>query len=187
MVGTLTDRIKGVRDRALLILGFACAFRRSELVSLNLEDLNFTADGLEVTLRSSKTDQERAGVKIGVPYGGHPGSCPVRSVQAWLRASGIVTGPMFRPIDRHGNVSSQRLSPEAVATVVKVHAGSAGLDPRRYAGHSLRAGLITAAVRAGKSEALVMRQCRHKSVSVFRTYVRDADLFRENAAAGIGL
>jgi site-specific recombinase XerD len=187
MAEAIPCSLKGVRDRALLVLGFAGAFRRSELVALDAADLNFTGDGLEVGLRSSKTDQEGRGAKIGVPYGGHPGSCPVRCVQAWLKVAGIVEGPIFRPVDRHGNISSQRLTPRAVANVVKACAELAGLDPRKYSGHSLRAGLITSAVRAGKSEALVMRQSRHKSIAVFRTYVRDTDLFRENAAAGLGL
>jgi site-specific recombinase XerD len=187
IVSALPNGVKCIRDRAILVLGFAGAFRRSELVALDVHDLNFTNDGLEVTLRISKTDQEGQGAKVGVPYGGHPASCPVRSIQAWLKASGIVEGPVFRAVDRHGNVASQRLSPKTVAIIVKRYAKSAGLDARQYSGHSLRAGLITSAVRAGKSEALVMRQSRHRSIGVFRTYVRDADLFRENAAAGIGL
>jgi site-specific recombinase XerD len=183
----LPDGIKGLRDHAVLVLGFACAFRRSELVSLDVADLKLTAHGLEVILRSSKTDQERQGTTIGVPFGAHPSSCPVRAVQAWLRAARISEGPVFRPVDRHGNVSARRLGAKAVASLIKEHARSVGLDPDQYAGHSLRAGLLTSAMRLGKPEAVVMRQSRHKSVSVFRGYIRDADLFAQNAAAGIGL
>lgn len=187
MVTGLPEGLKGIRDRALLVLGFAGAFRRSELVALDVGDLSFTTDGLEVRLRGSKTDQERAGVTIGVPYGGHPKSCPVRAVQAWLGAAAIVDGPVFRRVDRHGRISPSRLGSKAVAGVVKACAELTGLDPGIYGGHSLRSGLITTAIKVGKSEHLVMRQSRHKSIAVFRTYVRDVDLFSENAAAGIGL
>jgi site-specific recombinase XerD len=178
---------KGTRDRALLSLGFAGAFRRSELVDLDIAELDFTSEGLEVTLRKSKTDQEGAGTKVGIPYGGHPQSCPVRLTRAWLDAAGLTEGPLFRPVSRHGKASSRRLSGKAVASVVQQLASRIGLDPTKLGAHSLRAGLATTAIRAGKQESTVMRQTRHKSVAVFRGYVRHADLFRENAAAGIGL
>jgi site-specific recombinase XerD len=187
MLMGLPDGMKGLRDRAVLVLGFACAFRRAELVALGVADLKLTAQGLEVILRSSKTDQEHRGTSIGVPFGTDPSSCPVRAVQAWLRAARISEGPVFRPVDRHGNVAARRLGAKAVASLIKEHARSVGLDPDQYGGHSLRAGLITSAMKLGKPEAVVMRQSRHKSVSVFRSYIRDADLFAQNAAAGIGL
>lgn len=179
--------IKGARDRALMVLGFAGAFRRSELVALDVSDLAFTGEGLEITLRRSKADQEGAGAKIGIPYGSYPQTCPVRVTKAWLDAACIGEGPLFRPVNRHGQVAIRRLSGKAVASVLKVLAANIGLDPTKLGAHSLRAGLVTSAIRSGKQERLVMRQTRHKSVAVFRGYVRDADLFSENAAAGIGL
>lgn len=187
MLATLPDSLLGIRDRALLLLGFAGAFRRSELVGLNVEDLQFTRGGLVITIRRSKTDQEGQGQKIGIPFGVHEETCPVRAVQAWLEASGIKEGPLFRSINRHGHMSEKRLSDRAVALVVKRTAAAAGLDPSRYAGHSLRAGLATAAAAAGAEERVIMKQTRHRSVQMVRRYIRDGSLFRQNAAAMVGL
>jgi site-specific recombinase XerD len=187
ILDVLSDCTKGLRDRAVLVLGFACACRRAELVSLDVADLKLTALGLEVTLRTSKTDQERQGASIGVPFGADRSTCPVRAVQAWLKAAHITEGPVFRPVDRHGHISARRLSAKAVASLIKKSARLIGLNPDQYGGHSLRAGFITSAMMLGKSEATVMKQSRHKSVSVFRSYIRHTDLFAQNAAAGIGL
>lgn len=187
MVATLDDRLISVRDRALLLVGFAGAFRRSELVALDVDDLADTADGLVVTVRRSKTDQEGAGETIGVPYGSDPSTCPVRAYRAWLEAAGITAGPVFRPVDRHSHMADRRLGDRAVAEVVKRCAAAAGLDPAQYAGHSLRAGLITAAAEAGVAERDIMRQSRHKSVPVMRRYIRGATVWQANAAAAVGL
>lgn len=180
------DRI-GLRDRALLVLGFAGGFRRSEIVSLDAADLDFRAEGLVVTLRRSKTDQEGAGRVVALPYGSNPGTCPVRAVRAWLDAAQVAEGPVFRAVDRHDNVSPERLSDRSVANIVKAAAALAGLDAAAYSGHSLRAGLATAAAKAGKSERTIMKQTGHKSERMVRRYIRDASLFDENAAGGIGL
>src|SRR5690606_8942616 len=110
MVAMLGDGLIGTRDRALLLIGFAGAFRRSELVALDVEDVEETADGLVIFLRRSKTDQEGKGRKIGIPYGSDPATCPVRALRAWLEASGITAGPIFRPINRHGHMANRRLS-----------------------------------------------------------------------------
>lgn len=187
MLRQLPDRLLGARDRALLLIGFAGAFRRAELVALTVEDCAFTTDGLIVTLRRSKTDQDGEGRKIGIPYGSNPETCPLRSLRAWLEAAAITTGALFRPIDRHGRLAVRGMSPGAVALVVKRHAIAAGLDGCRYAGHSLRAGLATSAAAAGVSERAIMNQTGHRSAAMVRRYIRDGSLFRENAAAGIGL
>jgi integrase len=187
MVGTLSDRLLAKRDRALLVVGFAGAFRRSELVGLNCEDVEFTPDGLVVTLRRSKTDQDGQGRKVGLPYGSHPETCPVRALRAWIDASGIEAGPLFRHINRHDDIQPGRLSGTAVALIVKRHAGAAGLDAAKVAGHSLRAGLATSAAIAGASERSIMAQTGHRSANMVRRYIRDASLFRENAAAVVGL
>jgi integrase len=131
IVQALPDNRLGARDRALLLLGFAGAFRRSELVSLDVDAIAFTADGLEVTLKRSKTDQEGAGRKIGVRFASTPETCPVRSLRAWLDGAGIVSGPVFREVTRHGHVSEARLSDRTVARVVKRSAERAGLDASR--------------------------------------------------------
>lgn len=188
LVEATGEGLKGARDRALVILGFAGGLRRSELVGLNVEDLTFAEEGLEIMIRRSKTDQNGAGVRLGIPFGGHPATCPVRTVKTWVTNGQRERGPLFLPVNRHGGLGKKRLSPKAVASVLKSLAATVGMDPQTIGGHSLRSGLVTSAIRAGKSERLVMAQTRHRSVAVFRGYIRAAeDLFQENAAAGIGL
>jgi len=140
MVDHLPPTLRGQRDRALLLLGFAGAFRRSELVSLDVGDLAWNEDGLTARLRRSKTDQEGAGRTVGIPYGSKPATCPVRAVRAWLAAAEITDGPLFRGVDPHNNLRRTRLSDKTVARVVKAAAEAAGFDPMHYASHSLRAG-----------------------------------------------
>ena len=188
MVETLSPTsLLGVRDRALLLVGFAGAFRRSELVSLDVADVTFGRDGLIVQLRRSKTDQEGEGRKVGLPFGSNPLTCPVRSLRAWLESAAIARGPIFRPVDRHGNIAVTRLTDQSVALIVKRCAKAAGLDWERYAGHSLRSGLATAAAMADVSERAIMAQTGHKSLPMVRRYIRDGSLFRSNAAAAVGL
>ena len=198
MIAAQPDTLAGLRNRALLLLGFAGALRRSELVGLDVEDLDFTSAGLVVTLRRSKTDQDGDGRKLGVPYGGRLETCPVRTSQSWLSAAAITTGPMFREItkadrilnpytDKKGRQRGVRLGDKAVALIVKRAAQEAGLDPTRYAGHSLRAGLATSAAAAGASERAIMATTGHRSVQMVRRYIRSGELFRENAAATVGL
>jgi site-specific recombinase XerD len=187
MVAMTDAGLIGVRDRAMILLGFAGAFRRSELVGLDIEDCMFGKDGLTVTLRRSKTDQDGQGRKIGIPYGSNPDTCPVRTVQAWIVESGIAVGPLFRSITRHGKLRPGRLSGIDVARVVKKLAVRAGLDAAKYAGHSLRAGHATTAAIAGASERSIMAQTGHRSVQMVRRYIRDGSLFRENSAGKLGL
>jgi site-specific recombinase XerD len=195
---TLTDDIRamvdatdagliGARDRALVLLGFAGAFRRSELVGLDITDCAFGKDGLTVTLRRSKTDQDGAGRKIGIPYGSNPETCPVRTIQAWIEQAALSEGALFRSINRHGQVQAGRLSGIDVARVVKKLALRAGLDATAYAGHSLRAGHATSAAIAGASERSIMNQTGHRSVQMVRRYIRDCSLFRDNSAGKLGL
>ena len=193
--------LAGARDRALLLIDFAGCFRRSEVVSLDVADVAWGPDGLVITLRRSKTDQEAAGGIRGIPYGAHPETCPVRALDAWLKAAAIAEGPLFRPITRYGSVLPQRLTPQSVALVIKRAVGAARaaaleagntwlaqtLDPRYYAGHSLRAGFITSAAAAGVSESDIMRQSGHARGDTLRKYIRHATVFRQNAAAKVGL
>jgi site-specific recombinase XerD len=187
MVDATDAGIIGLRDRALVLLGFAGAFRRSELVALDVADCAFGKDGLTVTLRRSKTDQEGAGRKVGIPYGANPETCPVRTMQAWMEQATIAGGPLFRSINRHGQVQAPRLCGIDVARIVKKLAQRAGLDPAKYAGHSLRAGHATSAAIAGASERSIQNQTGHKSVQMLRRYIRDGSLFRENSAGKLGL
>jgi site-specific recombinase XerD len=229
--GLEEGKLLSVRDQALLLLGFAGAMRRSELVGLDVGDVVETNEGLVVNIRKSKTDQEGAGRKIGIPYGSHPQTCPVRAVRAWKEAMRIAqetaqereletvaapadattsdngplynkvqkgpesaepsgASPLFRAVDRHGNVSSRRLCDRTVARVVKRALLAAGRHPEQvalFAGHSLRAGLATQAAMSGASERSIQDQTGHKSLVILRRYIRGGSLFRENAAAKIGL
>jgi site-specific recombinase XerD len=184
--GLGTD-LGGCRDRALLLLGFAGALRRSELVGLDVADITEGSDGLTVHLRRSKTDQEGAGRTMGVPFGSNPITCPVRAWRAWLELSGITEGAAFRSVDRHGHIGPTRLSGQAVALVLKRHAGRAGLEPGELAGHSLRAGLATSAAAPGVPERVIALQTGHKGTAMLRRYIREGSLFRENAASAVGL
>jgi site-specific recombinase XerD len=181
-----TDRPDGRRDRALLLLGFAGGFRRSELVALDLADLEETADGLRVRIRRG-TDPPGSGREVGIPYGRHPETCPVRAVRAWREAAGITAGPLFRAVTRGGRVAGHQLSDRSVARIVQRAAARAGLDPSRYAGHSLRSGLATAAAAGGASERAIMAQTGHRSLPAVRRSGGGGSLFTENAAAYVGL
>jgi integrase len=156
-------------------------------VALDIEDCAFGKDGLTVTLRRSKTDQQGAGRKVGIPYGSNPETCPVRTALGWIELAAVLSGPLFRSISRHGQTRPGRLSPIDVARVVKKLAERAGLDPAKYAGHSLRAGHATSAAIAGASERSIMNQTGHRSVQMVRRYIRDGSLFRENSAGKLGL
>jgi site-specific recombinase XerD len=184
MLATIGDCPRGRRDRALLLLGFAMGARRSELVALDVADLAFEARGVAVTIRKSKTDQAGAGRVVAVPMGKDAATCPVRALRSWLASAEITTGPIFRGVDRHGNVATTRLSDKAVALVVKDYAGRAGLDVERLAGHSLRAGLVTSAAMAGVDVATIQRTTGHASAAMVKRYTRIADAWAGGSAAG---
>jgi integrase len=184
-LAALPATIHGARDRALLLLGWAGAFRRSALVALDVPDLVVDAEGLAVTIRRDKTDQEGRGRTIAIPFSSSSEVCPVRSVRAWLDAAGVSEGPIFRAVNRHGRVGAARLSDRAVALVVQRAATSIGLDAATFAGHSLRAGFATSAARAGKADRDIMRQTGHRSRAMLDRYVRAAQLWIDNPAAGL--
>lgn len=185
MVAALPDTMIGKRDAALLLVGFAGAFRRSELAALTRADVRTTENGLEVFLRRSKTDQEGAGRTVALPYAGTPSLCPVRRLQAWLDVSGITEGPLFRYVNRHGAVGPAALSGQAVSEAIRRAARRAGLDAEAFSGHSLRAGFVTQAMLARKADRDIMKQTGHKSLSMLLRYDRRADMWRDNAAAGL--
>jgi site-specific recombinase XerD len=184
LLAHLPKNLLGIRDRAVLLVGFAGAFRRSELVALDIRDLDFSAEGLKVLIRRSKTDQEGEGQRIGIAHG--TSLCPIKALQTWLDAAGITEGAVFRSVDRHGNVRG-RLRDRAVALVVKRYCAAAGMDSRKYAGHSLRAGLVTQAAVNNVPERVIMAQTRHKSSDMLRRYIREVSMFRDNASARVGL
>lgn len=179
MVQGLTG-MKGARDKALLLTGFAGAFRRSELVSLQVEDVRFVHEGTVIRLRRGKTDQNGLGRDVAIPYvkGRH---CPVRALQAWLTRSGIVTGALFRRINRYDHVMAQGLTPQSVALIIKQRAAVIGLDPTIYSGHSLRAGLVTEATSSGVISWKIRQQTGHKSDAMLQRYIRDSQQFVDHA------
>lgn len=178
-----------VRDRALLLLGFAGSFRRDELSALKASDLEFfEGQGLVVLLRRSKTDVGGEGEAVGIPYGKHEDTCPVTNLERWLSFSGRSgEETLFCQIDRHGNIKMGGLSGDGINGVVKKRVQEAGLDPNKYSGHSLRAGLPTSASEARIGMEAWMPHTRHKSVSVAMRYARRGTLFTNNPAAQVGL
>jgi len=179
--------VAGKRNRALLLIGFAGAFRRSEIVSFDRADVQFSREGVSLVLRHAKTDQEGQGQVVAIPYGMHAATCPVKALQAWLKAASITEGPIFRAVTARGRVAATRLSDRSVANIVKRAALAAGLEPALYSGHSLRAGLATQAAASGVEERDIMRQTRHKSVTIARRYIRQGTRWQNNAAGKVGL
>lgn len=186
LLRTLGTDLPDLRDRALLTIGFWGAYRRSELVSLQVEDITHVPrEGLLATLRRSKTDQAGEGFSKGIPYTKDPAFCPVRALDAWLAAANITEGPIFHAIDQHGHVSPRALCDRSVALIVKRTAVRAGIEPAHLAGHSLRAGFATTAALADRGLDAIMRQTGHTCERVARGYIRNANVFKGNAAAGL--
>lgn len=175
---------KDARDRALLLIGFAGGFRRSELIGLDVSDLEQVREGVLLTLRRSKTDQQSTGRKIGIPYG-RTRHCPVNAIQKWMEAGVVQEGPIFRSVSRHGAVSESRLSPEAVSLIVKRRVCAVGIRSDDYSGHSLRAGFATSAVQAGVATWKIRAQTGHASDAMLMRYVRRGELFSDNAVGAL--
>lgn len=176
------DALQGKRDRALLLLGFAGAFRRSELVGIKVEDLTFNDKGVDVFLGRSKTDQEAKGQSVAILNG--KALLPVQRLQEWLAASGIAEGPVFRSMSRGDRVLPDALTAQSVALIVKKYADAAGLDVAKLSGHSLRAGFITSAADNRASISRIMEVSRHRDPRSVETYVRRADRYNDHAGDG---
>ena len=186
------DTLTGKRDRALLALGFAGAFRRSELVALDVEDLREDPEGLRVMVRRSKVDQEGRGFEKAIPTGRYVQ--PVRLVREWLEAAGITEGPVFRPVSRSGKVrgncaqlcaaASPRLTDRSVANILKAYCTAAGLDASTFGAHSLRAGYITTAAERGADLARIMDQSGHRDPRTVVGYIRRANAFKSHSGSG---
>jgi integrase len=184
VLDAMRDGLKDIRDRALLLIGFAAALRRSELVALDVADIEHVRRGIVIYLRHSKTDPDGEGQKIAIPFG-RSRWCPVAAFDIWLTASSIAEGAIFRPVDRHGRVHNARLSAEAVSLVVRERLAAAGFNPTHYSGHSLRAGLATGAAQAGVPTWRIRQQTRHASEAMLSRYIRDGELFTDNAAGAL--
>lgn len=170
----------GLRDKALLLIGFAGAFRRSELVAIQVEDIRFVPEGVVIHLRRGKTDQNGLGRNVAIPFvkGRH---CPVRALKAWLKKSGIESGTLFRRFNRYEQIMQQGLTAQSVALIIKQRVAEIGLSPEQYSGHSLRAGLVTSAAKAGVSSWKIRQQTGHKSDLMLQRYIRDSQLFVDHA------
>jgi len=181
------ESVQDLQDYALLLLGFAFAGRASDLVSLDVSDLEFTDRGLLVHLRGSKTDQEKAGEVIAVPTGQHQETDPILAVRRWLSLSALTAGPVWRGVNRWGNLSSERLSTRGVTRAIRRAVARTKMDPEHLSSHSLRAGFATSAAAAGASERSIAAQTRHRSMATLRRYIRLATAFDENAVSKVGL
>jgi len=175
------EKIKKLRDRSIILIGFSGGFRRNEIVSLNYEDLDFVKEGLKITLRRSKTDQFGEGSLKGLPYFDSPEYCPVVSIQNWLNLSEINSGPLFRRFTKGSKLSEKRLTDQTVALLIKEYLELTGIDSKNYSGHSLRSGFATSAAEAGAEERSIMAMTGHKSTEMVRRYIKEANLFKNNA------
>ena len=187
IVAARRENLLGLRDAALVLVGFAGGFRRSELAVIYIYDLKFSTDGVVVTVRKSKTDQEGAGREVGLPFGASQDTCPVRALRQWLDRAGIREGPVFRSVGRYGHVSRRGLHKDSIGKLLKRAAARAGMNVDPLGGHSLRAGCVTQAAMNGVREFVIMRQTGHKTVATLRRYIRSGEIFRENAVAGLGI
>ena len=169
------------RDRTIVLIGFSGGFRRNEIVSLNYDDIEFVSEGLKIILRKSKTDQYGEGSMKGLPYFDNPVYCPVISLQNWLKISKINSGPLFRRFSKGSKLTEKRLTDQTVALIIKKYLQLAGIDSKNYSGHSLRSGFATSAAESGAEERTIMAMTGHKSTEMVRRYIREANLFKNNA------
>jgi len=173
-----TNDIAGIRDKALLLTGFMGAFRRSELVGIDIEDLTFTNEGVIILLAKSKGDQEGQGQYVAIPYSTSPMLCAVVALKCWLDFSQLRSGPLFRPLNKHKQLRKQRLTNQSVALIVKKYIGLAGLNAADFSGHSLRRGFATSAAQHDVDERSIMQQTRHKSEKMVRRYIEQGNMFK---------
>jgi len=179
--------IKKIRDRSIILVGFSGGFRRNEIVSLDYDDLDFVSEGLKVSLKKSKTDQFGEGFLKGLPYFKNPKYCPVVSIQKWINISKINSGPLFRRFSKGSKLSENRLTDQTVALLIKEYLNIAGIDNKNYSGHSLRSGFATSAADSGAEERSIMAMTGHKSTEMVRRYIKEANLFKNNALNKIKL
>ena len=179
--------IKKIRDRSIILIGFSGGFRRNEIVSLDYEDLDFVSEGLKITLKRSKTDQFGEGVLKALPYFESSQYCPVLSLKKWIEISNINSGPLFRRFSKGSKLTENRLTDQTVAHLIKKYLNLAGIESKNYSGHSLRSGFATSAAESGADERSIMTMTGHKSTEMVRRYIKEANLFKNNALNKIKL
>ena len=175
------EEIKKFRDRSIILIGFGGGFRRTELISIDYEDLEFVPEGLKITIRRSKTDQFGEGMIKGLPYFPNEIYCPVTSLKKWLEVSKIKSGPIFRRFSKGSLLTENRLTDQSVVLLMKKYLDLAGIENKNFAGHSLRAGFATVAAESGADERSIMAMTGHKTTQMVRRYIREANIFKNNA------
>tara|TARA_B100000989_G_scaffold184914_1_gene139198 strand:- start:4626 stop:5579 length:954 start_codon:yes stop_codon:yes gene_type:complete len=176
-----SEEIKKLRDKTIILIGFAGGFRRTELTSIDYEDLEFVPEGLKITIKKSKTDQFGEGMSKGLPYFTNEVYCPVVNLQKWLEISKIKSGPIFRRFSKGLSLTDKRLTDQSVVLLIKEYLKLAGIENKNFAGHSLRSGFATVAADAGADERSIMNMTGHKTTQMVRRYIREANLFKNNA------
>ena len=184
---SINQEIKKLRDRTIILIGFSGGFRRNEIVSLDYDDLDFVTEGLKINLRRSKTDQFGEGSVKGIPYFVNLQYCPVLSLKKWIEVSSIDAGPLFRRFSKGSKLTENRLTDQTVAILIKKYLKLAGIDSKSYSGHSLRSGFATSAAESGAEERSIMAMTGHKSTEMVRRYIKEANLFKNNALNNIKL
>ena len=175
------DEVVRLRNRSIILIGFSGGFRRNELVSLDFDDLDFVSEGLKINLKRSKTDQFGEGSVKGLPYFDNSLYCPVLSLKKWIEVSNIDSGPLFRRFSKGSKLTKNRLTDQTVALLIKKYLKLAGIDSKNYSGHSLRSGFATSAAESGAEERSIMAMTGHKSTEMVRRYIKEANLFKNNA------
>ena len=183
----ISPKIKKLRDKSLILIGFSGGFRRSEITALDYEDLEFVEEGLKILVRRSKTDQFGEGYLKGIPYFASSSLCPVKSLKEWIKISKINSGPIFRKFNKGFSLSNLRLSDQSVALLIKNYLNLAGIDNKNYSGHSLRSGFATVTAEAGADERSIMAMTGHKSTQMLRRYIKEANIFKNNALNKINI
>ena len=181
------EEIKKLRDKTIILIGFGGGFRRTELISIDYEDLEFVSEGLKITIRRSKTDQFGEGMIKGLPYFSNEIYCPVVNLKKWLEISNIKSGPIFRRFSKGSTLTNKRLSDQSVVLLIKEYLNLAGIENKNYAGHSLRSGFATVAAESGADERSIMAMTGHKTTQMVRRYIKEANLFKNNALNKIKL
>jgi len=181
------EEIKKFRDKSIILIGFGGGFRRTELISIDREDLEFVPEGLKITIKRSKTDQFGEGMIKGLPYFTDETYCPVKNLEKWLEISNIKTGPIFRRFSKGSLLTDKRLTDQSVVLLMKEYLNIAGIDNKNFAGHSLRSGFATAAAESGADERSIMSMTGHKTTQMVRRYIKEVNIFKNNALSKIKL
>ena len=180
-----TNELKKLRDKSIILIGFGGGFRRSELISIDFEDLEFVTEGLKIRVKRSKTDQFGEGMVKGLPYFGNQNYCPVKNLNKWLEISKIKSGPIFRKFSKGLSLTEKRLTDQSVVLLIKKYLSLAGIENKNFAGHSLRSGFATVAAESGADERSIMATTGHKTTQMVRRYIKEANLFKNNALSKI--